>query len=62
MIQTDGVGHLGQLDGSETDGRSTGRLEVQLLSGPDGCLARFVGDLVGETAGVISGCRGDPSK
>ena len=30
-----------------------GRLEVQLFSGPDGCVARFVGDLVDQTRMVL---------
>jgi hypothetical protein len=37
-------------DGSES---VIGRLEVQLLSGPDGCVARFFGDLVGKTRMVL---------
>jgi hypothetical protein len=37
-------------DGSES---VIGRLEVQLLSGPDGCVARFFGDLVGKTGMVL---------
>jgi anti-anti-sigma regulatory factor len=28
---------------------------VQLLSGPDGCLARFAGDLIEETRSVVWG-------
>jgi hypothetical protein len=32
-----------------------GLLEVQLLSGPDGCFARFAGDLVEDTRAVIWG-------
>jgi hypothetical protein len=32
-----------------------GLLEVQLLSGPDGCLARFAGDLIEETRSVVWG-------
>ena len=30
-----------------------GRLEVRLFSGPDGCVARFFGDLVGQTRMVV---------
>jgi hypothetical protein len=30
-----------------------GRLEVQLFSGPDGCVARFFGDLVDQTRMVV---------
>ena len=33
--------------------RVIGRLEVQLLSGPDGCVARVFGDLVGKTRMVL---------
>ena len=32
-----------------------GLLEVQLISGPDGCLARFTGDLIEETQNVLWG-------
>lgn len=34
---------------------SPGFLEVQLISGPDGCLARFTGDLIEETRNVVWG-------
>jgi len=50
-----------RLRATGVDGRSnsgdvaTGQLEVHLLSGPNGCLARFVGDLIGETRGAIWG-------
>ena len=32
---------------------SIARLEVQLFSGPGGCIARFFGDLVGQTRMVV---------
>ena len=33
--------------------RVIGRLEVQLLSGPNGCVARVFGDLIGKTRMVL---------
>jgi hypothetical protein len=32
---------------------AVGRLEVQLYSGPDGCVAQFLGDLVDQTRIVV---------
>jgi hypothetical protein len=34
---------------------NAGLLEVQLISGPEGCLARFTGDLIEETRSVLWG-------
>ena len=39
--------------GSNRRENAIGRLEVQLLSGPDGCVARVFGDLVGKTRMVL---------
>jgi hypothetical protein len=36
-------------------GEHTGLLEVLLVSGPDRCLARFTGDLIDETRGILWG-------
>jgi hypothetical protein len=44
------VGH----DSDSADDNS-GLLEVRLVSGPDGCLARFTGDLIEETRIVVWG-------
>jgi hypothetical protein len=33
----------------------SGLLEVHLVSGPDGCLARFIGDLIEDTRSVVWG-------
>jgi ABC-type transporter Mla MlaB component len=39
----------------DSAGEQDGLLEVQLVSGPNGCLARFTGDLIEETRGVVWG-------
>jgi hypothetical protein len=55
-FQTNGLGTsrlVGQ-DPDSADGNS-GLLEVRLVSGPDGCLARFTGDLIEETRIVVWG-------
>jgi hypothetical protein len=44
-----------QDDTSNADGGTLGRLEVQLISGPEGCRARFAGDLIEGTRAAVWG-------
>lgn len=45
-----------------TEGRAAPLLQVELAEGPRGYLARFTGDLVAETTGVLWGMEPNPAQ